>query len=62
MISPSRRRPTRGAIWMLQSTLWGTDYNLPAVNATTRVRLAVDLVLGKHNPVRTDICRMAVDD
>ncbi|MED6204893.1 hypothetical protein PIB30_012940 [Stylosanthes scabra] len=38
------------AQWMLQATLWGGDHTLE-VNATTR-----------HNPVRTDICRMAVDD
>ncbi|MED6188222.1 hypothetical protein PIB30_084020 [Stylosanthes scabra] len=35
---------------MLQATLWGGDHTLD-VNTTTR-----------HNPVRTDICRMAVDD
>ncbi|RYR10572.1 hypothetical protein Ahy_B05g079003 [Arachis hypogaea] len=48
------------AQWMIQSHVW-RDYNLQVVNDATRMRLAVDLVMGRHNVIRNDISQMAVD-
>ncbi|KAL4276513.1 hypothetical protein AHAS_Ahas20G0214700 [Arachis hypogaea] len=46
--------------WMIQSHLW-SNYDLPVVNEHTRMRLVVDIVLGRHNPYRVEIGRRAVE-
>ncbi|KAL4365091.1 hypothetical protein AHAS_Ahas07G0071400 [Arachis hypogaea] len=48
------------AQWMIQSHLW-SNYDLPVVNEHTRMRLAIDIVLGRHNPYRAEIGRKAVE-
>ncbi|KAL4287717.1 hypothetical protein AHAS_Ahas19G0214100 [Arachis hypogaea] len=37
------------------------NYDLPVVNEHTRMRLAIDIVLGRHNPIRAKIGRKAVE-
>ncbi|XLU30122.1 hypothetical protein S245_066188 [Arachis hypogaea] len=49
------------AQWMMQGHIWG-DYNLQVVNNATRMRLAVDLVMGRHNAKRNEVTRIAEED
>ncbi|KAL4356824.1 hypothetical protein AHAS_Ahas09G0125300 [Arachis hypogaea] len=48
------------AQWMIQSHLW-SNYDLPVVNEHTRMRLAVDIVLRRHNPYRAEISWKVVE-
>ncbi|MED6203997.1 hypothetical protein PIB30_005002 [Stylosanthes scabra] len=48
------------AQWMIQAHLW-SDYNIEVVDDETRMRLALDLVMGRHNTIRTDIGCMALN-
>ncbi|QHO56785.1 uncharacterized protein DS421_3g76710 [Arachis hypogaea] len=49
------------AQWMMQGHVW-CNYNLQVVNNVTRMRLAVDLVMGRHNAKRNEVTRMAEED
>ncbi|MED6184360.1 hypothetical protein PIB30_046700 [Stylosanthes scabra] len=44
-------------LYFLLTTSWRW-----AINDMTRMRLTVDLVLGRHNPIRTDVGKFAVDE
>ncbi|MED6160531.1 hypothetical protein PIB30_052248 [Stylosanthes scabra] len=46
--------------WMVNSHLW-LDYNLPEINSSTRMSLAVDLVTSPHNPLANAIWEKAVN-
>ncbi|RYR38518.1 hypothetical protein Ahy_A09g043556 [Arachis hypogaea] len=42
--------------------LWRVGLPMDGVNNHTRMRLAVDLVLRNHNPLKDEICRRAIKD
>ncbi|KAL4293272.1 hypothetical protein S83_062330 [Arachis hypogaea] len=47
------------AEWMIQYDLWAS-YDLQEVNDSTRMTIAVDLVMGDHNPISKEVQEKAV--
>ncbi|QHO23134.1 Ubiquitin-like-specific protease 1A [Arachis hypogaea] len=47
------------AEWMIQYDLWAS-YDLQKINGHTRMTIAVDLVMGEHNPISEEVQQKAV--
>ncbi|XLR33002.1 hypothetical protein S83_060902, partial [Arachis hypogaea] len=47
--------------WMMQSWVF-RDFMLEDVTSQTRMRLALDLVMGRHNPIAREVGRRAMAD
>ncbi|RYQ81813.1 uncharacterized protein LOC107624248 isoform X1 [Arachis ipaensis] len=47
------------AEWMIQYDLWAS-YDLQVINEHTRMTIAVDLVMGEHNPISEEVQQKAV--